>query len=89
MISKYFRNFQIFYRVRKKVFSVFATSTSSDLISSFFNKAIFSLIYFSQKETVLQSAKTFCYQQYSLYSILQNVSFFLFREEIHKSFFVS
>ena len=49
MISKFFCSFKVFYRV-PKVFRVFATSNSSDIISLFPSKVIFSLdLFFSER----------------------------------------
>ena len=75
-----FLNFKAFYCVRKKVFRVFVTSISSDIIFSFLARLFFSFIYFSQREPVLQSARTSCYQRHSFHLNLQNIFSFLRRD---------
>ena len=74
--SKCFWNFQFFFYIRKKIVRLFANSTLSDKISSFFRKVIF----FSQKEIVLQSARTSCYQWYSFHLICKILLSFLRRD---------
>ena len=73
VISKFFWNFQNFFRV-------FATSTSSDIVSSFFNKVIFSLDLFSSERnnfTVCQNFLlsviffTFNFAKYCSFSFLR------------------
>ena len=75
--------FKFFTVFEKKMFRVFATFTSSDIIS-FLARLFFPLIYFSQKKTVLQSARTSCYQLYYFHLTLKNIPFFLFSEKIRK-----
>ena len=62
VISKIFWNFQFFCCVQIKVLKVFATSTSSDIISSFIHflaRLFFPLIYFSQKKNCFAVCQNF------------------------------
>ena len=83
VISKFFWNFQIFYCVWR-VFRIFASFIPSNIISLFLSKVIFTLDLFSEKETVLRSARTSCYQWYSFHLTLQNIAFFLLKRDKQK-----